>query len=189
MGEESVADIDTHDPSGMAAFLRERAKANREVAALPFDQWPHRPDVLRHWGLRFDQAAQMIETVERSRLDASNDANRLAIRVTELTAERDSLKGLADDTSSALQLVIAQRDQLQRDIESGFMQGAYARLSNLQRAEAGRDRMRTHLEQLHETSRAFFAVPAGERTADTFEALEQLLYRIEAMLADAKAAA
>lgn len=57
--------IDAHDPAGMAAFLRERAKANREIAALPPEEWPHRPEVLRHWALRFEQAATMIERLHR----------------------------------------------------------------------------------------------------------------------------
>lgn len=57
--------IDTHDPAGMAGWLRERAKANREIAGLPIDQWPHRPDVLRHWALRFEQAADMVERLDR----------------------------------------------------------------------------------------------------------------------------
>jgi hypothetical protein len=72
-----VIDIDTHDPAGMAAFLRERAKANREIAALPFDQWPRRPDVLRHWALRFDQAAKMIERLAERATDSASDSVRL----------------------------------------------------------------------------------------------------------------
>ena len=54
-------EVDKHDPAGMAAWLRERAKANREIAALPREQWPYRPAVLQHWALRFEQAAEMFE--------------------------------------------------------------------------------------------------------------------------------
>lgn len=57
--------IDKHDPASMAAWLRERAKANREVAALSREQWPYHPDVQRHFALRFEQAAEMIEGLAR----------------------------------------------------------------------------------------------------------------------------
>lgn len=39
-------------------------------------------------------------------------------------------------------------ERLTRDIESGFMKGAYARLKNLQEAESERDRLRTALERI-----------------------------------------
>lgn len=59
-----MAEIDTHDPPGMAAYLRERARVNRELADIPVDQWPRYPDVARHVALRFDQAADMIDRLQ-----------------------------------------------------------------------------------------------------------------------------
>jgi hypothetical protein len=87
------------------------------------------------------------------------------------------------DTARAMHAVAADNQvALRREEEKGYARG----LKDASAAE--RDSMRTHLEQMREASRAFFAVPAGERTADTFEALEQLLYRIDAVLEGAKAA-
>jgi len=53
--------IDVHDPAGMVSYLRERARANRELASVPVDKWPRFPDVARHVALRLDQAADMLE--------------------------------------------------------------------------------------------------------------------------------
>lgn len=65
--------VDRHDATGMAGWLRERATTNREVAKLPRDQWPHRPDVLLHWALRFDQGAVLVERLELERLQAVHE--------------------------------------------------------------------------------------------------------------------
>ena len=59
--------VDTHDPAGMAAFLRARAQASREFLKLTDEQqirqflesW--QKNVLPHFAFRFDQAATMIE--------------------------------------------------------------------------------------------------------------------------------
>jgi hypothetical protein len=68
--------VDTHDPAGYAAFLRERAKANREIADLPREQWPYRPAVLQHWTLRFEQGAELVERLSRERDHWLREAQR-----------------------------------------------------------------------------------------------------------------
>ncbi len=60
--------VDKHNPAGMAAWLRERARVNREWAkqpppALVIEQ--HHRNVMPHFALRFDQAAEMIEQLSR----------------------------------------------------------------------------------------------------------------------------
>lgn len=57
-------------------------------------------------------------------------------------------EAVAHDHSERLKIITAERDQLLKDIESGFMPGAYARLSSLQLAERQRDRMRAMLRKL-----------------------------------------
>jgi hypothetical protein len=59
--------VDTHDPAGMAAFLRKRAAASREFVKLTdehqirqfMEAWQR--NVLPHFAFRFEQAAEMIE--------------------------------------------------------------------------------------------------------------------------------
>lgn len=65
--------VDRHDLAGYAAWLRERAKANRDIAMLPREEWPYRPAVLQHWAFRFDQGAELIERLERA-LTETHDA-------------------------------------------------------------------------------------------------------------------
>lgn len=60
--------VDTHDPAGMAAFLRERAQHSREFVKLTSEeqirhfmqQW--QKNILPHFAFRFEQAATMVET-------------------------------------------------------------------------------------------------------------------------------
>jgi hypothetical protein len=55
--------VDTHDAAGMVAWLRNRAEVNRNYAALPPQQWE--ANVLPHIAFRLDQAADMIERLDR----------------------------------------------------------------------------------------------------------------------------
>jgi hypothetical protein len=62
------ASVDKHGPAGMAQWLRERARVNREWAKEPppppvIDQ--HHRNVMPHFALRFEQAAEMIERLAR----------------------------------------------------------------------------------------------------------------------------
>jgi hypothetical protein len=65
--QKTSASVDTHDYAGMAAWLRERARVNREFAANPPDphtleQWQR--NVMPHLAFRFEQAAIMIESLQ-----------------------------------------------------------------------------------------------------------------------------
>lgn len=54
--------VDRHDAGAAALWLDERAKANREIAALPREDWPYHPDVQRHFALRFGQIAELLRS-------------------------------------------------------------------------------------------------------------------------------
>lgn len=57
--------VDRHSPEQAAAFLRERARVNREYAHIPPQQWE--ANVLQHWATRFAQIAQLIEELDLAR--------------------------------------------------------------------------------------------------------------------------
>jgi hypothetical protein len=61
-----------------------------------------------------------------------------------VSAEKKLAQALTPSTVSAL---IRELQQMRKDLESGFMEGAYARLKNLQAAEAERDRLEPALIQ------------------------------------------
>jgi len=85
-------EVDVHDPAGYAAWLRERAKANREIALLPREQWPYRPGVLQHWALRFDQGADLIERLEREKAEWSGIAATRNRNIALIAEDRDRLR-------------------------------------------------------------------------------------------------
>lgn len=58
-------DVDMHSPADLAAWLRKRADENRRVSELPPDEWPRSAGLLKHLAFRFDQAAQIVEQMER----------------------------------------------------------------------------------------------------------------------------
>jgi hypothetical protein len=64
--------VDTHTPEEFSAWLEKRAKENRSVAALPFNQWPRSPEVLKHLAFRFEQGAEIVRKMaaEIERLEA-----------------------------------------------------------------------------------------------------------------------
>lgn len=61
------AGLDRHSPAQAAAFLRERARVNRDEYARqlprPLEQWEI--NVLLHWAARFEQIAELIEHLAR----------------------------------------------------------------------------------------------------------------------------
>lgn len=87
-----MPEVDTHDPAGMARWLRERSDAAREFLALTDDQqrlqflqrWQQ--NVLPHLAFRFEQAAQMIERFAEE--DRQWDKHSLV----EIIRERDRLR-------------------------------------------------------------------------------------------------
>lgn len=70
--------LDKHDPASMAAWLRVRAKANRDLAHVPPQQWE--VNVLPHIAFRLDQAADMIERLEFIQREFRNLDDVLEIR-------------------------------------------------------------------------------------------------------------
>lgn len=69
--------VDTHDPAGMARWLRERAEANRQFRTHPnpqqfLENWQR--NVMPHLAFRFDQAADLLERLD-SLLSIAQDRN------------------------------------------------------------------------------------------------------------------
>lgn len=81
-------EADKHDAAGGAAFLRERARANRHVAKLPFNQWPRDPIRLEHLAFRFEQLATLLE--------------EQAARIEALVAERTELRADIADANAII---------------------------------------------------------------------------------------
>lgn len=68
--------LDRHTPPDFAAWLRKRAEENRRVAELPPSKWPQRPELLKHLAFRFEQGAEIVETLEREREHWLGEAQR-----------------------------------------------------------------------------------------------------------------
>lgn len=85
--------LDKHDAGSAALWLEERAKANREVAALPREQWPYHPDVQTHFALRFEQIAELLRAqrneIHQLRRDRDQHAGN-ATAVLQAQHERDA---------------------------------------------------------------------------------------------------
>lgn len=64
------------------------------------------------WSQDIAMVAHALVATERARADASNDANRLAIRVTELEKEVSSWKAVAHDHSERLKVLAADRGRM-----------------------------------------------------------------------------
>jgi hypothetical protein len=97
--------VDTHDPAGMAAFMRRRAECSREFLKLTSEEqirqfmesWQR--NILPHFAFRFEQGAELIE--------------RMASDSRELMAERDGLTTKVCDLLRELAEVRAELGTLQ----------------------------------------------------------------------------
>ena len=90
-----ATEVDVHDPAGMAAFMRERARCSREFLKLTSEEqirqfmesWQR--NVLPHFAFRFEQGAELIERLERERDEWSGTAAQ-RLRETQMALlERD----------------------------------------------------------------------------------------------------
>lgn len=82
--------VDTHDPVGMAGWLRERKSAVVEFLALDSEtqqrqylaKWQQ--NVLPHLAFRFEQAAQLIESLNTKRLQVEHERDVAVERLADL---------------------------------------------------------------------------------------------------------
>lgn len=88
--------VDAHDPAGFAGWLRMRAEENRRVAALPLNQWPTHPHVLKHLAFRFDQGAELFDRVTADLALAQGLAAGRNERIALIAEERDKARSLID---------------------------------------------------------------------------------------------
>lgn len=88
--DSQATEVDVHDPAGMAAFMRERARCSREFLKLTSEEqirqfmesWQR--NVLPHFAFRFEQGAELIERLERE-----NETLRLAFfQLTDFAAQQ-----------------------------------------------------------------------------------------------------
>lgn len=84
------------------AWVKHQARLPSDVPLWPNGDWPQ--DVA--------MVAYALVRTEQARADASNDANRLAIRVSELEKELSSWKAVAHDHSERLKVLGAERDRM-----------------------------------------------------------------------------
>lgn len=96
-------DVDTHDPAGMAAFMRKRAHHSREFVKLTSEEqirhfmqrW--QKNVLPHYAFRFDQGAEMIERLVRERQQAELERDHAVEKLAEKSAGLDSFAKIAEE--------------------------------------------------------------------------------------------
>jgi hypothetical protein len=87
-------DVDTHDPAGMAAFMRRRAQHSREFVKLTSEeqirhfmqQW--QKNILPHFAFRFEQAAEMMEHLASDCHELAQERDELTQKVCELITQR-----------------------------------------------------------------------------------------------------